>query len=256
MTDWPAHFASGAPIDERVAVVVAHPDDESLWAGALLGRLNDGLLIHLTDGAPEDMADAARLGFTARQAYAEKRAAELRLALRLLGYAGERRSYGLRDQSAVEHLADLVDRLADDLCGAAVVATHAYEGGHPDHDAAALAVRRAATRLAIPVVEFPGYHLGPQGRIWGVFWPDPTATERSRALTAADAARLDAAIGAHASQAPVIAGWRPAHERWRDAPAYDFTAPPPPGCALYDDWGWALTSARWRAIAAAELAPC
>jgi hypothetical protein len=139
VTDWPQRLASGAPIEARVAVVVAHPDDESLWAGALLGRLRDGLLIHLTDGAPEDMADAARSGFGSRQAYSDKRAAELRLALRLLGYAGERRGYGLRDQSAVEHLPELTERLSADLRGAAVVATHAYEGGHPDHDAAALA---------------------------------------------------------------------------------------------------------------------
>ena len=150
MTDWPHRLASGAPIEARVAVVVAHPDDESLWAGALLGRLRDGLLIHLTDGAPEDMADAARSGFGSRQAYSDKRAAELRLALRLLGYAGERRGYGLRDQSAVEHLPELTERLSADLRGAAVVATHAYEGGHPDHDAAALAVRRAATRSVSP----------------------------------------------------------------------------------------------------------
>lgn len=256
MTDWPARLASGEPLGERVAVVVAHPDDESLWAGALLGRVSDGLLIHLTDGAPEDMADAARLGFGSREAYATKRADELRLALRLLAFAGERRCYGLRDQSAVEHLPELVERLMADLRGAAVVATHAYEGGHPDHDAAALAVQRAAARLGVPVVEFPGYHLSEQGRQWGAFWPDPHSPERSRPLTEAEAARIDAAIGAHASQAAVIAGWRPTHERWRDAPAYDFAAPPPPGRALYDGWAWSLTSRRWREIAAGELAPC
>jgi hypothetical protein len=80
--------------------------------------------------------------------------------------------------------------------------------------------------------------------------------EQSRALTGAEAARIDAAFGAHVSQAAVIAGWRPTHERWPECPAYDFAVPPPPGRALYDDWGWPLTSARWRELAAAELTPC
>ena len=31
-------------------------------------------------------------------------------------------------------------------------------------------------------------------------------------------------------------------------------APPPPGRALYDGWGWALTSERWRALTAAAAA--
>ena len=47
-----------------------------------------------------------------------------------------------------DRLEDLVDRCAG-LIGAlrpAVVITHAYEGGHPDHDTLALAVRLACRR--------------------------------------------------------------------------------------------------------------
>ena len=74
---WAARLASGAPMAERVTLVVAHPDDETLFAGPLLGRLGDGVLIHLTDGAPADMADARRLGFATREEYVATRAAEL-----------------------------------------------------------------------------------------------------------------------------------------------------------------------------------
>lgn len=253
---WAVRLASGAPIAERVALVVAHPDDETLFAGALLGRLGDGLLIHLTDGAPEDMADASRLGFVTREDYAAERAAELDAALIVLGYAGERHGYCVRDKDAVFHLDSIVARLIADLAGAAAVVTHAYEGGHPDHDAAALAVRRAADRLGVPVVEFASYCAFDGARMFGCFWPDADAPEQSRAIQSDEAERIEAALAAHRSQASVFGDWRPPAERWRAAPAYDFTTPPPPDAVLYDAFGWALTSARWREAAARELLPC
>ena len=51
----------------------------------------------------------------------------------------------------------------------AVVLTHAYEGGHPDHDAVAFAVHRAARRTSAAVVEMPFYHAGPDGVARQVF---------------------------------------------------------------------------------------
>ncbi|HET8612029.1 MAG TPA: PIG-L family deacetylase, partial [Sphingomonas sp.] len=145
--DFAGRLAGGEPIAEPVALIVAHPDDECLWAGAALPRLERLLLIHITDGAPRDMADAHRLGFENREAYARARAGELDRALDALGVAPERLAYGFPDQEAVEHLGELVDRLARDCAGAAALVTHPYEGGHPDHDAAALAARLAAERI-------------------------------------------------------------------------------------------------------------
>jgi len=245
---WARRFAAGDPIGERVVVVVAHPDDETLWAGTLLGRLDDGLLIHLTDGAPADGADAERLGLASREAYADMRAAELDTAIEALGYRGARKSYGVRDQEVVFALEALIERLATDLAGAAVVVTHPYEGGHPDHDAAALMVRQAADRVGAAVVEFACYHKREGDRVFGAFWPGPA--QEARVLSSAEAARIDAALRAHASQAHVFGDWRPVQEHWRAAPAYDFAAPPPPDTALYDDYGWAMTTGRWRDIAA------
>ena len=246
--DWARRLALGDRIDERVVVVVAHPDDETLWAGALLGRLDDGLLIHITDGAPADGTDARRLGFASRDAYAAARANELDTALATLGYHGARKKYGVRDQEAVGALDGLIERLSIDLAGAPVVVTHPYEGGHPDHDAAALAVRRAADRVGAVVVEFACYHQRDGDRVFGAFWPG--TSEATRTLLPAEAARIDAALRAHASQLHVFGEWRPDHERWRAAPEYDFAAPPPPNEALYDDYGWAMTTRRWREIAA------
>ena len=245
---WARRFASGEPISERVVVVVAHPDDETLWAGALLGRLDDGLLIHLTDGAPADGADARRLGFASRAAYAATRATELDTALAALGYRGARKGYGVRDQEAAGAVDALIERLSVDLAGAAAVITHPYEGGHPDHDAAALAVRRAADRVGAAVVEFACYHKREGNRVFGAFWPGPS--EAARTLLPAESARIDEALRAHASQSHVFGQWRPDHERWRAAPDYDFAAPPPPDEALYDDYGWAMTTRRWREVVA------
>ncbi|HET8611688.1 MAG TPA: hypothetical protein VFL92_02875, partial [Sphingomonas sp.] len=100
------------------------------------------------------------------------------------------------------------------------------------------------------------YHAHEGERRFGRFWPDPDHPEQTRLIPSAERLRLDAAIAAHATQATVIGGWRPEVERWRTAPAYDFTAPPPPDACLYDGFGWAMTSARWRERACAEPAPC
>ena len=248
--EWAKRLASGDAIDAPVALVVAHPDDETLWAGAALHRLRDLTLVLLTDGAPEDMGDARRLGFKMREAYAGARSAELAGALAALDARPKLIRCEVRDQDAVRHLPAIIDRLRGDLAGAELVITHPYDGGHPDHDAAALAVARAA---AVPVVEFACYTLVDGARAFGRFIPDPACPEQACALTAADRARVDAALAAYGTQAHVFGGWRPEAERWRAAPRYDFSRPAPGEGALYDGFRWALTSARWRAIAAEAL---
>ena len=65
------------------AVVVAHPDDETLGFGILLQRLPAVSILHVTDGAPADMADAGRLGFASCAEYAAVRRRELDAALAL-----------------------------------------------------------------------------------------------------------------------------------------------------------------------------
>ena len=255
-------LASGERIEEPVALVVAHADDETLWAGSALARLVNPTLIHITDSAPRDMADASRLGFSTRETCALARREELDRALQCLAVAPPHLAYDIADQQAIERVSELTDRLTTDLRAAAVVLTHPYEGGHPDHDTAALAVRIAIRRIeastgqAPALVEFACYHAIDGERRFGHFWPDPHRLEETRLLNRADRDRIARAIAAHATQAAVIGPWRPDVERWRAAPDYDFTAPPPPGESLYDRFGWAMTSAQWRARARQELALC
>jgi len=232
----------------RTMLVGAHPDDETVLAGARLRRLAQAVFVCVTDGAPRNGYDAGRHGLTPQQ-YAQARRRELESVLGRCGVPPARiLSLDCPDQETALLLAPAARKLAQLFAqhGTQAVVTHPYEGGHPDHDAAAFAVRQA---FAGEIVEFAAYHLDGK-RVWGRFWPDPEAPEHVRPLSAHERALVARAIDAHETQRDVTGGFRPATERWRPAPRYDFAAPPPTGEALYDGFGWALTSAKWRELAA------
>ncbi len=230
--------------------VVAHPDDEVLGCGVLLARRPDIQLVHVTSGAPADGADATRLGFGSPAAYAWARRGELEAALALAGIGpGAPVSLDIPDQAASLHLAALARRLSPLIEGADVVLTHAYEGGHPDHDATAWAVHAAARRLgaAAPVlVEMPFYRASPDGWLRQEFCPEPGAgPEVVLVPTAAERALKTRMVAAHASQASVLADFPVGVERFRLAPPYRFDRPPNGGLALYHRYPWGTTSATW-----------
>lgn len=250
----------GDVIAAPAVAVVAHPDDETAGLGLRLSRFADLTLIHVTDGAPEDMGDARRAGFATRAAYARARSRELDAALAALGAAPRRLALGVVDQGAVGRLAWLAQTLRGPLAKAELVLTHAYEGGHPDHDACAFAVQLACRGLAAegarpPVrLEFAEYHKAPDGRLAFGFWPDPGSPAVAAEAAPADVTRKAAALSCHRSQVSITAWFDPAAEIYRAAPSYDFTRRPPPGAAVYDDWGWPMTSRAWRQAARAALA--
>jgi LmbE family N-acetylglucosaminyl deacetylase len=233
--------------------VIAHPDDEVLGMGGRLAVLRRLTLIQLTDGSPRSPADRRRAGFATRRAYASAREREACHALTALGLNSLRRiRYAIPDQEAVLKLADVVRALERDLEDTQIVFTHPYEGGHPDHDAAAFAVQTACKAISCsghppPMrIEFASYHCE-NGRLrTGRFWPDAGCPELLIHLSEQAAARKRRALARHVSQRAVITWFDPSLERYRVAPRYDFTGLPPPGAALYDAFGWAMTSARWR----------
>jgi N-acetylglucosamine malate deacetylase 2 len=248
----------GTEIDLPIAVVGAHPDDETLGIGSRFAAMRHLRLIQITDGAPRDLIDASKHGFSDWQGYAAAREVEVECALATLGAAdADRRRYGVPDKEALDHLPMIVDRLVSDLSGMAAVITHPYEHGHPDHDTVALAVSLACRRLSArgepspQRLEFASYHLTEEGRIFGRFRAGSGPQEVEIALTPAELARKQQAIACFRTQAELLRNFPLTSEPLRPAPGYDFSRAPGP--ALYEELEAMTTSVQWLARADAIL---
>ena len=136
----------------------------------------------------------------------------------------------------------------------AYAATHPYEGGHPDHDAAAFIAQEACALAAArgqrppPRLEFACYHPSGERLVTGRFLPGgPRAIELS--LSGADRERKRAMLAAHQSQREVLSAFSLEIERYRPAPLYDFSQRPHPGPNRAEVLGWPLTGDRFCQLA-------
>jgi LmbE family N-acetylglucosaminyl deacetylase len=234
-----------------VVVVAAHPDDETAGAGALLGRLREPRVVHLTDGASQPAG-------AGREADVRIRRQEVLAALELAGIGADQTcTLHVAEREASLAMAYIALRLLDIFrkLRPAAVLTHPYEGGHPDHDAAAFTVQAACARLpdAPDIFEFACYHAADG---------DTQAIETGRflegageplVLSEADRERKQRMIACFHTQLQRLRRFPLGVEVFRPAPVYDFTEPPHSGKLYYEHFDWGMSGERWRFFAANAL---
>jgi N-acetylglucosamine malate deacetylase 2 len=246
----------------KTVIVVAHPDDEAIGAGALMRDLPGVIVTHVTDGAPLHIDAARRNGHGTREDYLRARREEAVAALALVGIPAPRiRCLGFVDGEAALRLVEIsyaVAGLLDEL-RPEVVLTHPYEGGHTDHDATAFAVHLACgvlRREGVPapiVLELTSYH-GLNGRRVHAdflpFWPVPLR----RVDLPTESQLLKARMFRYfTTQQKVLSAFPLNVERFRIAPRYVFTIPPHDGPLDYERYCTTITGAEWRANAEKAL---
>jgi N-acetylglucosamine malate deacetylase 2 len=270
----------------RVLMIVAHPDDEVIGAGVRLSWLGkDITIVHVTDGAPADSRDARAAGFSSAEGYAAARRGELLEAMSLVRVsAGQLVQLGFDDQSVVHHITEIADAIVALIHEhePEIVLTHPYEGGHPDHDAVALAIRLAIEGRArcpqraedshnawlqarrgedaapyhlgngLAVLEMSSYHLGTEGLRSANFLP-PNMPTRFLQLTRAERAWKQKRFACFRTQQHVLRWFRTDVEAFRVAPEYDFTQRPHPGILFYEQFKIGMTWSEWHAHADAAL---
>lgn len=243
----------------RVVVLAAHPDDETIGASAVLARYPQTQVVYLTDGAPRNTKLWPPKMSGSRQEYAALRLQEAACALAHAGIAAEQIFWlGGVDQEAICEANALVSRLSEFLREFVpdVLITHPYEGGHPDHDCAALIAQLAPAclgREAPEVVEMTSYHARRGRCVTGEFLPAQPSPEIEFHFSEGDRERKRKMMDEYKSQRLVLENFPISSERLRIAPAYDFSQPAHEGTLWYECMGWEMTGARWRELAAKVL---
>lgn len=238
----------------RVVILAAHSDDETIGASALLAKFPQSRVVYLTDGAPRNQQLWSPDASGSREGYAAMRRSEAEASLAHAGISAQQITWlGGVDQEAILASAALTRAFAEYLRTnrADVIVTHPYEGGHPDHDTAALVARAAIAVSAADAVllEMTSYHAGSGGCVSGKFLDSDPSCEIRFELSAEQSNRKRQMLDAHASQRAVLASFRVDDERLRLAPEYDFSKPPHQGQLWYESMHWQLSGAQWRVLA-------
>lgn len=152
----------------KVLVLAAHPDDETIACSALLQRATASLVVFAVDGAPPHFEFEKTFGSLRK--YSDARFQEASQALTLIPNCSFRRlarkdsnwfvdqHLFLDLQEAFSSFIEIIEEFSPD-----VLVSHAFEGGHIDHDACHVLASRAAFSLGLRGLEFPLYWRSARG---------------------------------------------------------------------------------------------
>jgi N-acetylglucosamine malate deacetylase 2 len=223
---------------KRVLVFVAHPDDESIGCGALLQRVPSALVVFAVDGAPAGYGFERKFG--SLKNYSEQRFKEAGRALGLVPNCSFRR-LKTRDGAYFpdRHLFENLKEAASSLVAIAqefspdAIFTHAYEGGHIDHDACSFLTNQVASVLSLTCFEFPLYWK--DGRGLDVFQEFRNAQEGATFLNLSEAeiAIKKQMLAEYETQREIVGIFSSKVEKFRPAPSHLYARPSwnsyPPG---------------------------
>lgn len=182
---------------ERIIVVAAHPDDETLGAAGLCARAAaSGVPVEVVLVTSGEHSHPLSTTHSSGE-LGDLRRHESRLALDVVAPGAELRHLGLEDGTVADH-EELVATSVVDLVGnggsTLLVAPWRHDG-HPDHDAAGRAAAAAAHRTDARLLEYP---------VWAWHWSDPAdlpwADVRCLPLSEDERALKATALACHATQ--------------------------------------------------------
>ena len=243
-------------------VVVAHPNDEVVGAGCLISKISPLAVLHLSDGAPRKLSEGTTAKLGNPREYLSDRQRECVAALELAQVGSDRIIEWRVPQFEVSHeLVPLSQRLSELFrqTSPQVVLTHAYEGGHPDHDATAFVVHAAVrllrrSGLKPPVIYEMAIYPGINGISKVPEFLLNAARESTTLILDEPAKRLKRQMfDCFTSQREVLAKTPLGPEKFREAPNYDFRLPPYFGKLHYEKLDWDMTGAEWRSFARQAL---
>lgn len=213
--------------DSRVLFVVASPGDEVAGAGVWISRRSrpgDVFILHITTGCTAPL----------RSEQATVRRSEVHQALAMIRIPSRNCSYiPIESESAHHHFAEVVEAIEQSIadCCPSLLITHAYEGGHPDCDAASLATAAAIHQrfASMPkVLEFPLCHADCDGTmVGGEFLNDATWPASEIVLPSpCELAMKKRVLGAYRFQREKWNALPEGPEVFRPLPPYDYTRSP------------------------------
>jgi N-acetylglucosamine malate deacetylase 1 len=224
----------------RILLLAPHPDDELVGCCAAIGRAraqgSSISVVFLTTGIParQRLWPWDRSSHPAR---VERRRAEaLRVCAEIgadIAHFSDVAARNLKNE--LRAACELVARLcADRKAGALWVP--AYEGGHPDHDAASFIA--STLRRDLPVWEFSEYNFY-GNRIHSNEFVSPAGQEIYLKLTGEERRLKKALLEMYASERGNLNYLQTEREVFRPLAAYDYSQPPHPGTLFYRRFAWA-----------------